>query len=49
MAGSTGSGKTKIKFGINGLGRIGRCIVRVPADRRDSVLELAGINDLTGT
>jgi len=47
MAASTGAGHKKIKFGINGFGRIGRCIVRALATRPDSPLELAGINDLT--
>src|SRR5688572_17600836 len=33
------------KIGINGFGRIGRCVARIFADQRD--IELVGINDLT--
>lgn len=35
------------KVGINGFGRIGRCVARIIAERGDSELELVGINDLT--
>ncbi len=35
------------KVGINGFGRIGRCIARVIAENRDGDIELVGINDLT--
>ncbi|MEM8607138.1 MAG: type I glyceraldehyde-3-phosphate dehydrogenase [Myxococcota bacterium] len=34
------------KVGINGFGRIGRCVARIIAERGDD-LELVGINDLT--
>ena len=33
------------KVGINGFGRIGRCVARIIAEGSD--LELVGINDLT--
>ncbi len=33
------------KIGINGFGRIGRCVARIAADRDD--VEIVGINDLT--
>jgi glyceraldehyde 3-phosphate dehydrogenase len=36
-----------IKIGINGFGRIGRCIVRAMSDRGVTDLELVAINDLT--
>jgi glyceraldehyde 3-phosphate dehydrogenase len=35
------------KIGINGFGRIGRCIVRALSDRRVSDIEVVAINDLT--
>ncbi len=35
------------KIGINGFGRIGRCIVRALYERKVGDLELVGINDLT--
>ena len=35
------------KIGINGFGRIGRCIVRALNERKVSDLEVVGINDLT--
>jgi len=35
------------KIGINGFGRIGRCIVRALAQRKITDLELVAINDLT--
>ncbi|HXX69374.1 MAG TPA: type I glyceraldehyde-3-phosphate dehydrogenase [Polyangiaceae bacterium] len=35
------------KIGINGFGRIGRCIVRAMAERKVKDLELVAINDLT--
>jgi len=35
------------KIGINGFGRIGRCIVRALAERKITDLELCAINDLT--
>ena len=34
-----------IKVGINGFGRIGRCILRAAADDRE--IEFVGINDIT--
>ena len=34
-----------VKVGINGFGRIGRCVTRVLSSRTD--LEIVGINDLT--
>lgn len=34
-----------IKIGINGFGRIGRCVARIVAERKD--VELVAINDLT--
>ena len=33
------------KIGINGFGRIGRCVARIAAERGD--VEIVGINDLT--
>ena len=33
------------KVGINGFGRIGRCVARIAAERGD--IEIVGINDLT--
>ncbi len=36
-----------VKIGINGFGRIGRCIVRAMAERKTTGLELVAINDLT--
>jgi glyceraldehyde 3-phosphate dehydrogenase len=36
-----------IKIGINGFGRIGRCIVRALVERNVTDLELVAINDLT--
>ncbi|MCZ6806705.1 MAG: type I glyceraldehyde-3-phosphate dehydrogenase [Deltaproteobacteria bacterium] len=35
------------KVGINGFGRIGRCVARVIAEREQGDIELVGINDLT--
>src|SRR5512142_2465791 len=35
------------KIGINGFGRIGRCIVRALNERKVSDLEVVAINDLT--
>ncbi|MDH3201552.1 MAG: type I glyceraldehyde-3-phosphate dehydrogenase [Myxococcales bacterium] len=35
------------KVGINGFGRIGRCVARVIAERAQGDMELVGINDLT--
>ena len=35
------------KIGINGFGRIGRCIVRAMFERKIGDLEIVGINDLT--
>ncbi|MGB5810049.1 MAG: type I glyceraldehyde-3-phosphate dehydrogenase [Polyangiales bacterium] len=35
------------KVGINGFGRIGRCVARVIAERTEGDIELVGINDLT--
>ncbi len=35
------------KIGINGFGRIGRCVLRALAGRKTSELEVVGINDLT--
>lgn len=35
------------KIGINGFGRIGRCIVRAMAERKVKDLELVAVNDLT--
>jgi glyceraldehyde 3-phosphate dehydrogenase len=35
------------KVGINGFGRIGRCVARIIADRAEGDLEIVGINDLT--
>ena len=35
------------KVGINGFGRIGRCVARVIAGRAQGDIELVGINDLT--
>jgi len=35
------------KVGINGFGRIGRCVARVVAERAQGDIELVGINDLT--
>jgi glyceraldehyde 3-phosphate dehydrogenase len=35
------------KIGINGFGRIGRCIVRAMVERKIGDLEIVGINDLT--
>jgi glyceraldehyde 3-phosphate dehydrogenase len=37
------------RIAINGFGRIGRCIVRAAAERRESGLEFVSINDLTDT
>jgi glyceraldehyde 3-phosphate dehydrogenase len=37
------------KIGINGFGRIGRCVVRALYERKITELEVAGINDLTDT
>ncbi len=36
-----------IKIGINGFGRIGRCVARVISQRAGSDIEIVGINDLT--
>jgi glyceraldehyde 3-phosphate dehydrogenase len=36
-----------IKIGINGFGRIGRCIARILSAKGQSDVELVGINDLT--
>jgi glyceraldehyde 3-phosphate dehydrogenase len=36
-----------IKVGINGFGRIGRLVARAILERKDSGLELVGINDIT--
>jgi len=38
---------TTTKVGINGFGRIGRCVARVIAERAQGDIELVGINDLT--
>jgi glyceraldehyde 3-phosphate dehydrogenase len=38
-----------IKVGINGFGRIGRCILRALIERNVSDVEVVGINDLTDT
>ena len=35
------------KIGINGFGRIGRCIVRALSERKVSDIEVVAINDLT--
>ena len=35
------------KVGINGFGRIGRCVARVVAERAQGDIELVGINDVT--
>jgi len=35
-----------LRFGINGLGRIGRALVRIAHERRELGLELAAVNDL---
>ena len=37
------------KIGINGFGRIGRCILRSLVQRNVSELEVVAINDLTDT
>ena len=37
------------KIGINGFGRIGRCVLRALHQRKVSELEVVGINDLTDT
>ena len=37
------------KIGINGFGRIGRCIVRALCENKRGQLSLVGINDLTDT
>jgi glyceraldehyde 3-phosphate dehydrogenase len=37
------------KIGINGFGRIGRCVLRALHQRKVSDLEVVGINDLTDT
>jgi glyceraldehyde 3-phosphate dehydrogenase len=37
------------KIGINGFGRIGRCILRALHERKVTDLEVVGINDLTDT
>jgi glyceraldehyde 3-phosphate dehydrogenase len=37
------------KIGINGFGRIGRCVLRALYERKISELEVVGINDLTDT
>jgi len=36
-----------VKVGINGFGRIGRCVTRIILDNADSPLEIVGINDPT--
>jgi len=38
-----------IKVGINGFGRIGRCVLRALIERSVSDVEVVGINDLTDT
>lgn len=35
------------KVGINGFGRIGRCVARALAEEAQGDIELVGINDLT--
>jgi len=37
------------KIGINGFGRIGRCVVRALYERKITDIEVVGINDLTDT
>jgi glyceraldehyde 3-phosphate dehydrogenase len=37
------------KIGINGFGRIGRCVLRALYERKVTELEVVGINDLTDT
>lgn len=37
---------TKVKVGINGLGRIGRCVLKIILDRED--VQVVGVNDLVG-
>src|SRR5690606_23696102 len=37
------------KIGINGFGRIGRCVLRALVERKISDVEIVGINDLTDT
>ncbi|HEV8247774.1 MAG TPA: type I glyceraldehyde-3-phosphate dehydrogenase [Polyangiaceae bacterium] len=37
------------KIGINGFGRIGRCVLRALYERKVSEVEVVGINDLTDT
>ncbi len=36
-----------VKIGINGFGRIGRCVARVIASRKDADVEIVAVNDLT--
>ena len=36
-----------VRVGINGFGRIGRCIVRALVERGEKDLEIVAINDLT--
>jgi glyceraldehyde 3-phosphate dehydrogenase len=38
-----------IRIGINGFGRIGRCVFRAALDRKNSDIEIVHINDLTDT
>src|SRR5262249_31323095 len=37
------------KIGINGFGRIGRCVLRALYERKVTEVEVVGINDLTDT
>jgi glyceraldehyde 3-phosphate dehydrogenase/glyceraldehyde-3-phosphate dehydrogenase (NAD(P)) len=47
--GYRGGGKIMIRFAINGLGRIGRLVLREYARRGDPGLQLVAVNDLTDT
>src|ERR1700759_1477602 len=38
-----------IKVGINGFGRIGRCVLRALVERKVTDVEVVAINDLTDT
>ena len=38
-----------VKVGINGFGRIGRCILRALVERKVTEVEVVAINDLTDT
>jgi glyceraldehyde 3-phosphate dehydrogenase len=46
-AGTGGEGTMAIKVGINGFGRIGRCVARIVFAAKEKDVEIVGINDLT--